>query len=523
MTLSRPPIMAESFWRSLAFFATYRLVVGAVFLFAVLRFGDTLNIATQNSRLFIVANSLYLLTAAGALVLVWRRRPNFHLQLSAQVATDVLFLTMLMYASGGQKSGIAMLLLVAVAGAGLVGQGRMTLFYAALASVALLLEESWRALTQDADLGDFFRTGVTCVAIFGTAISAQLLARRVVANEELARRRGAELDRQLQISARIIHDMSDGVLVTDALGYVLQANPAADRLLGVSLTHRRLADVSDDLMARYRRWNSVRRESVEVFAAPTGMSLRVRYLPAEDFSGDALVYLEDVNQAQAQAQQLKLAALGRLTANIAHEIRNPLAAISHAAELLGEEESDPLRTRLARIVGDNSSRLNKLVTDVLELGRRDRVEAEVLRWHGFSSALVDELALHDPTATARIDVRGDDLAFLFDRGHLHRVLWNLVSNALRHATQAPGAVAIEARALDDGRVAVSVEDDGAGIEAEVRAQVFEPFFTTRSNGTGLGLYIARELCEANGAVLELQESTEGRPGARFRVLTKGGE
>lgn len=518
--------MAESFWRSLGFFAFYRLVVGAFFLFAVLRYGDTLNIATQNSRLFVLTNSLYLLTAAVALLLVWRRRPNFHLQLSVQVVADVVFLSVLMYASGGQKSGIAMLLLVSVAGAGLVGQGRMTLFYAALASVAMLLEESWRALTLDVDPVDFFRAGVTSVAFFGTAITARLLARRVVANEELAKRRGDELDRQLQISTRIIHDMSAGVLVTDALGNVLQANPAADRLLGVTLTGQRLADVSNELMTRYRRWNSIRRETVETFLAPTGLSLRVRYLPAEDFSGDALVYLEDLDQAQAQAQQIKLAALGRLTANIAHEIRNPLAAISHAAELLGEEETDPLRTRLARIVGDNSSRLNKLVTDVLELGRRDRAEPEVMHWQDFSAALVDELALHDPTAATRIGLRGDDLKFLFDRGHLHRVLWNLVSNALRHATQASGAISIEAQALDDGRVAISIQDDGPGIDAGLRAQVFEPFFTTRSNGTGLGLYIARELCEANGALLELQESSEdsgGRRGARFRVVMKGVE
>ena len=517
----RGPLVPESFWRSLAFFSLYRLLVGVMFLVAVLGYGDTLSIATQNLRLFILADSLYVMTAAGFLFFLWQRRPNFHLQLSLQVAADVLFLTTLMYASGGQKSGIAVLLLVVVAGAGLVGQGRMTLFYAALASLAMLLEESWRALTLDADPGDFFRTGVTSVAFFGTAITAQLLARRVVANEELARRRGEELDRQLQISARIIRDMSDGVLVTDAIGNVRQSNPAADHLLGVSLTGGRLADVSAELMTRYRRWNSIRRENVEVFVSPTGMSLRIRYLPAEDFSGDALLYLDDLNQAQAQAQQLKLAALGRLTANIAHEIRNPLAAISHAAELLGEEESDPLRSRLARIVGDNSSRLNKLVTDVLELGRRDRAEPETLRWRVFASSLVDELCLQEPSSCARIHVEGEDLAFQFDRGHLHRVLWNLVTNALRHATHADHAVRLEAVEFGVDRVALIVQDDGPGIDTALRAQIFEPFFTTRSNGTGLGLYIARELCEANGAVLELLDSEENCSGARFRVLMRG--
>lgn len=509
----------NSFWRSLAFFSLYRLAVGIVFMVAVQMYGDALNVATQNPRLFVRVDAAYLIAAAFFLAMLWRRDPGFSLQLSLQVAADVAFLTVLMYASGGQKSGIAVLLLVVVAGAGLVGQGRMTLFYAALASVAILLEESWRALTQDADPAEFFRTGLTCVAFFGTAVTARLLARRVVANEELARRRGAELDRQLRISERIIRDMADGVLVTDAEGRVRQANPAADRLLGVALANGSLADVSDALMAHYRRWDSMRRENSDTFRAPNGRPLHIRYLPAEDHSGNALLYLEDLDQVQAQAQQLKLAALGRLTANIAHEIRNPLAAISHAAELLGEEDTDPLRKRLARIVGDNSSRLNRLVTDVLELGRRDRAEAEVLHWALFAKALTEELYLHDPAAVGRIRVMGEDLAFRFDRGHLHRVLWNLVTNALRHTAAAGGTVSLEAVPASGGdRVALFIRDDGPGIDAELRAQVFEPFFTTRSGGTGLGLYIARELCEANGAVLDLLDNS---PGAHFRVLMKG--
>lgn len=519
-TLKQEEPVSDVFWRSLAFFSLYRLAVGGVFLVVVLMYGNTLNLATQDVLLFFRVNITYLISGTVFLAILWRRRPSFSLQLSLQVAADVAFLTLLMFASGGQKSGIAVLLLVVVAGAGLVGQGRMTLFYAALASVAMLLEESWRALTVDADPADFFRTGLTCVAFFGTAVTAQLLARRVVANEMLAQRRGAELDRQLRISARIIRDMSDGVLVTDAEGNVRQANPAADLLLGVSLAEGRLSDVSTELMVQYQRWNSTRRETVQIFRAPNGRALRVRYLPAEDHSGNALLYLEDLDQVQAQAQQLKLAALGRLTANIAHEIRNPLAAISHAAELLAEEDPDPMRTRLARIVGDNSSRLNKLVTDVLELGRRDRAEPETLHWIPFSTALVEELSLHDATAATRIRISGDNHSFLFDRGHLHRVLWNLVTNSLRHAPEASGVINLDAMLHGGDKVAIYVRDNGPGIDAALSGQIFEPFFTTGSGGTGLGLYIARELCEANGAVLELIENS---PGARFRVLTKGAE
>lgn len=279
----------------------------------------------------------------------------------------------------------------------------MTLFYAALASVAMLLEESWRALTRDADPADFVRTGIISIAFFATAIIARLLAQRVVANETLARERGRELDDQLRISERIIRDMEDGVLVVDADGRVRLLNPRADVLLAVATTSgAELATLSRELAERYRVWSAQPVEMVEVLRRESGRLLRVRYLPSAESGGNALIYLEDMERVQSQAQQLKLAALGRLTANMAHEIRNPLAAISHAAELLAEEDVDPLRQRLARIIHDNTRRLNRLVTEVLELGRRDRAQPETLRWQVFLSGFMEELALHDESAGRRV-------------------------------------------------------------------------------------------------------------------------
>ena len=182
----------ESFWRPLRYFSIYRLSIATLFLVAALVFGDTVSLGTQDARLFGRVATVYLLLAVGFLVLLLHRPGSFSLQLSVQVAADIVALTLMMFASGGQKSGIAILLLVVVAGAGLVGQGRMTLFYAALASVAMLLEESWRALNLDADPADFVRTGIISIAFFATAIIARLLAQRVVANETLARERGRE-------------------------------------------------------------------------------------------------------------------------------------------------------------------------------------------------------------------------------------------------------------------------------------------------------------------------------------------
>jgi len=510
----------ESFWRSLRFFSMYRLSIALLFLAAAMLFGDSVSLGTQNPQLFERVAIVYLVLAVGFLAVSLGRPRGFNLQLSVQVAMDIAALTLMMFASGGQKSGIAILLLVVVAGAGLVGQGRMTLFYAALASVAMLLEESWRALTVDADPADFVRTGIISIAFFATAIIARLLAQRVVANETLARERGRELDEQLRISQRIIKDMEDGVLVVDGEGRVRLLNPRAESLLGVAASDgAELGMLSRGLDERYRAWRAESTETVEVLRQGSGRLLRVRYLPSAEAGGNALIYLEDMERVQSQAQQLKLAALGRLTANMAHEIRNPLAAISHAAELLAEEDVDPLRQRLARIIHDNTRRLNRLVTEVLELGRRDRAQPEVLQWRSFLSGFLEELALHDESAARRVQVGAGDVELRFDRGHLYRVLWNLLANALRHASSADGAVRLDAvPAAAANRVELHVVDDGPGVDEAQRNQVFEPFFTTHGAGTGLGLYIARELCEASGARLELLDDG---PGAHFRITAEG--
>lgn len=509
----------DSFWRSLRFFAIYRLIVALVFLIAVLTFGDALNIGTQDFYLFRNVAVVYVALAAMFLAILLRHPQRFNFQLSLHVAVDVAALTLMMFASGGQKSGIAMLLLVVVSGAGLVGQGRMVLFYAALASVAVLLEESWRALTLEADPADFVRAGITSIAFFAAAIAARLLAQRVVANERLARDRGEQLNDQLRISERIIRDMEDGVLVVDGDGYVRLSNPRAQALLDSPILDD-MQPLPELLAARHALWHARHVEVAEMLRSTTGRHLRVRYLPPADTNGNSLIYLEDMERVHFHAQQLKLAALGRLTANMAHEIRNPLASISHAAELLQEDEIDPLRQRLAHIIHDNTQRLNRLVTEVLELGRRDRTVPELIGWQGFIASFLEEFRLHDASAGTRVRaIAGDAVNLQFDRGHLHRVLWNLLGNALRHASFADGAVRIEARMTSAVRVELHVVDDGPGIDKALRKQIFEPFFTTHGAGTGLGLYIARELCEANNARLEF---LDGRPGAHFRITTEGG-
>lgn len=504
--------------RSWHFFSIYRLAVALLFLVTVLIFGDALSLGAQDFHLFRVVVLVYFLLAVAFYVTLVKSSYPIDSQLSVHVTTDIVALTLMMFASGGQKSGIAILLLVVVAGAGLVGQGRMTLFYAALASVAVLLEESWRALTLDFDPADFVRAGITSIAFFAAAIIARLLAQRVVANELLARERGQQLDDQLRISERIIRDMEIGVLVVDALGRTRLLNPSAQALLGIREMNGPQT-LPALLSERYPLWQARNDEVVEILQSTATRQLRVRYLPSAELGGNTLIFIEDMERVHFQAQQLKLAALGRLTANLAHEIRNPLAAISHASELLAEEGGVPVQQRLANIIQGNTQRLNRLVTEVLELGRRDRAVPESIRWRTFIPDFLEEMALHDASVKTRVHVIGnDDVEFQFDRSHLHRVLWNLIDNALRYAGKESASVGIEVRALASGRIGLHVFDNGPGIDNSLRGLVFEPFFTTHGAGTGLGLYIARELCEASGAHLEL---TDEQPGAHFRITIGG--
>jgi two-component system sensor histidine kinase PilS (NtrC family) len=271
------------------------------------------------------------------------------------------------------------------------------------------------------------------------------------------------------------------------------------------------------------RWRGARDNPAQTLLLPgSGKLVRVRFVEAGTEGGSiSLVFLEDQSRLHEQGQQLKLAALGRLTGNIAHEIRNPLSAISHASELLLEEQRGPAQARLLHIIRENSKRLDRMVRDVLELTRRDRVHPETIRLALFLPSFMDEFAQNEkiPASSFALDLH-DASEIVFDRVHLQQVLWNLLRNAWRHSRQRELSVRVAVR-RDANRVELHVFDDGEGVPAHLRLQLFEPFFTTYSGGTGLGLYIAREMCAANGAILEHVEPAAEGSGADFRMICGG--
>lgn len=501
----------EASWKSFQYFNLYRLVAAAALVgMAVLAPGSggaLFHLA--DPELVDLIGILYVLVTGCGVFLATRWQHHFNAQLSCQVITDVVAATLFMYASDGLASGIGIMLFVSLAAASLVGRGRLVLFYAATATLSVLFMQIYGVLAGKFEMAGIVHAGLFSTGFFATAVLARLLGQRLMINEDLARRRGIALENQMRISQRVIERMQDGVLVLAAAGKVLRHNPVAEDLLGVPLVAGAgLERLSPPLAAAFAAWQG---ESdgdpaeVQEFAGPSGKRLRARFEPTDSSAGEVLLFLEDAGRIQERAQQLKLAALGRLTASIAHEIRNPLAAIGHAGDLLREERRDETQGRLLRIIGDNVARLDRIVKDVLELGRSDRAQPEVLRLDIAVVEFVQEFVREEGCDPAIVRVEAEaPLEICFDRAHLLQVLWNLTANALRHSSRQAGAVLLRAAAGPlPGRVELHVIDDGPGVPAAIGSQVFEPFFTTRHQGTGLGLFIARELCETSGARLEL--------------------
>ncbi len=454
----------------------------------------------------------------------------------ATIGVDLLAFGTLQALESGTGFNFAALLVLPVLMAGVLTP-RLLALGTASAVALLLLALAWQASLDSGDPAlPLARAGLAGIGLFAITLLAGELASRLV-REEFAARESLELARQqAQLNRLVIQEMADGVLVVDGQLRVRAANPAARGLLVaqglappapfdlrarpgweplVQAVSRALAD---------QRWPDAGRDVTLAFdeGHTRTLRLRARFTRGDllaDGAGSApeqlcVLLLEDVRTALARLRQEKLAAMGRVSAGIAHEIRNPLAAIAQANALLLEDPLTPAQARLARIVGDNVDRLKRLVDDVMEVApgtppvprsidataELGAATAEWARTTGLALGVGSRL---------RLELPEQPLPVFFDPEHLRRVLVNLLDNAHRHASEQRGAIFLRLAARDDDSAVLSVLSDGAPIAPEVERHLFEPFFSTRSRGSGLGLYICRELCERYGASIEYRP----RPGA----------
>lgn len=464
----------------------------------------------------------------GMTLLAGFRPSQRHITLS--ILLDILIMHGLLISSTGITNGLANLVIISVAAGNILTPSRMGTFYAALAALCSLGISSWAVLVLDESGDDIVRAGSLGILYFAAAFILQNISRRMMRSEALASSRARSIAELEQINQQIIQRMRTGILVLDRAGQIRLANAAAEELLFGTPSTDDSANVQSrnlpqPLKLGLEDWLKDPRKRVAPFqSAPTSPLLQANFTQLDQQQGDLiLVFIDDMSKVTQQAQQMKLASLGRLTAGIAHEIRNPLGAISHAAQLMEESPSlDEGDKRMLDIIRRHSRRVNGIIENVLDLSRRKAANAELVDIPVWLQEFRRDFlqTQDDQSEPVRVDVviDPDTPAARFDKSQIEQVLVNLCDNGLRYSKQQCGEkhIKLSAGTTEDGeRAYLDVRDYGPGIEKEHRSSVFEPFFTTDKSGTGLGLYLARELCESNQAHLSLVE--DNQPGCCFRI------
>lgn len=497
-------------WRLLALLNLFRTGIAAGFCLLYLSDHLLSPLGSLHPVVFFKASLIYFVFGLMLWILITTRTLAFNLLVYAGAIIDTLSVTTLMYTSGGIESGLGVLLIVTISTSGIVVSQRATLALAAFATLVLLTQQFYIGV-ENIKQTSYPIAGLLGITYFASSLLVHWLSRRIRETEALAQKRGIDLANLAQLTQHIIQRMQTGVVVIDQFSSIRLINEAAAHMLDIHQTVAELPlyRVSPDLAEQWQRWF----QDPAYIPNPVPLpKLHIDILPrfakiGESEDAGALIFLQDMAALAQQAQQLQLASLGRLSASIAHEIRNPLGAISHAGQLLAESTHlDKHDLRLTQIIIDHCKRLNTIVEDVMSVSRRRPSQIELLELQTFLQRFIAEYTtgLNIDKSLLGLDINPTDLRIRFDTSHLRQILVNLCDNALRHSANATARPRVILQAGFDPsatRPHLDVIDHGKGVSAEALGHLFEPFFTTEASGTGLGLYLSRELAEANQAHL----------------------
>ena len=536
--MNRPAILTQSEvhsqrYQNLALFriyVAYRSILSIVLLILLVSPDTRMLVGSLNPDLYSTAALIYLATNIPLVgTLSTRFNENQALMLLVFLA-DIVAITLLADTSGGMTSGLpALLVITAASSAVLISNRKLAMLVAAISVLAILLDTAWLILRGVLDIGSLFPAGLLGLLVFGVALMVQTVAHSLGRAEALARNRASELYNLQRLNEQIVQHMQTGILLVNNEGLVRVMNQSAIRLLKpeTPMTEQQggqLEDYCVQLADQFKQWKRSGMHRAKPFSAADGGNPVVANFQAlqPNVNLESLVLVEDYAPATQYAQSLKLHSLGRLTASIAHEIRNPLGAISHAAQLL-QESSDlvPSDHRMADIIQHHSERVNHIVESVMQISRREPPKPEQLRLASWLNDFVPEYlnALNRP-AEVTIDCDYKELLIEFDSENLQRIFSNLLDNALRHSKQKTGK--------ETARIYISVDtslhqyqinmiDNGSGVAFSDRAKLFEPFFTTMPEGSGMGLYLCKELCEINNASLDYRPTDKGESCFRISI------
>jgi two-component system, NtrC family, sensor histidine kinase PilS len=512
-------------WRVLGVLNLYRVLVPLV-LFGLYSLGGARGFAVYSAQVFFGAATFYLCFGLSSVVLVRRRLASAGVQTVLQAAVDMLVLVLLLHTCGGVASGLGLLFLVPVGGLAFLLPPRSALFLAAIAAIAVLADTIWQQLGGAADINSYATAGLLGIMFFVIAAAASFAAGRMRESEDLVRQKDVDLANLAELSQYIVQHLRESLLVVDGADKIRLINESAAQILGDNhaVPGALMGEVSPRLLYSLSTWRQ-RDESQNIpssfVAADGGRVIQPHFAPLGETPGPTLIFLEDTSLMAERVQQGKLAALGRLSASIAHEIRNPVGAMSHAGQLLAESAAlGADERRLTDIIRNNSERVSTIINNVLQLSRRESTKPSRLTLGNWFDDFLVEFCETMQVKTSQIGFleETDDLEVRFDPSHLHQVVWNLCDNALKYG-EARDGISVEiklGRLNPSARPFLEVSDRGSGIEPAAVDRIFEPFFTGRKGGTGLGLFIARELCQLNRAILLYEP--RGGSGSIFRIV-----
>ena len=510
--------------RILQIYNLYRLALSAILLASFLTNPISTQLGNLVPALFLQSALAY--TASSLLVLLVFRRTQ-HREVPQRLISglfigDILALTLLSHASGGVESGLALLHLVTVAAGSLLLRKRMSTFLAAIASIAIIFSEAYLSLRMSVPANQYIQAGLLGALLLAASLYLESLAERMRLSAHLAAAQASSILNLEQLNQLIIKRMRTGILVVDPAGAVLTSNDAAHRML------RHPSDADDVTPAAVLpvvlrkqldlwRQNANRRLPTFGFSksSPQIQANFAFLTPSSESS--ILIFLEDSSQMIQRVRQMKLASLGRLTASIAHEIRNPLGAISHAGQLLDEAPAlAPAEKRLVEIILNHCARVNNIIEDVLLMSRQRQEASESVNLRDWLTHFVENYrTTHQLNGTITIAVTPPDTEVRVIVSQLEQILNNLFENGLRYSARKTGFTTLSLEAGMAGQNEnqipyLNVIDEGAGVDPETEEHLFEPFHTTETSCTGLGLYISKELCEANQAQLSYRRTESGK-------------
>jgi two-component system sensor histidine kinase PilS (NtrC family) len=512
-------------WRVLAVLNLYRVLVPLVLL-GLYSLGGARGFAVYSSQVFFGATVFYFCFGLVSVLFVRQRLAGAQVQTILQASVDMFVLVLLLHTCGGVASGLGVLFFVPVGALAFLLPPRSALFLAAIAAIAILADTIWQQLGDKSDINSYATAGLLGVVLFVTAGAASFAAGRMRESEALVRQRDVDLANLAELSQYIVQHLRESILVVDATDKIRLINESAAQILGDNhaVPGALVGEVSPRLLYSLSTWRQREQgeEAPSSFVAADGARvIQPHFAPLGAEPGPTLIFLEDTSLLAERIQQGKLAALGRLSASIAHEIRNPVGAMSHAGQLLAESANIGAdERRLTDIIQSNSERVSTIINNVLQLSRREATKPTRLLLGDWLEDFLEEFCETMQVREAQVGVHEatEDLEVRFDPGHLHQVVWNLCDNAMKYG-EARDGISVEinlGRLNPSSRPFLEVSNRGHGIEPQAVDRIFEPFFTGPKGGTGLGLFIARELCQLNRAIL-LYEPRHG-DGSIFRVV-----